>query len=165
MELKKVKSLLLQTECGALLLDGMGCSEPVLTREDGRLIDNFFVYLTDRNSNTASGPLARIGLNADSGTLAYLVHATQKPFSLPPDRCIRVERPTYSVEEFEEYSKLYAQLREFAFKDRCTVDERGSLRKYLSALRHIVGPSMFGFYEELAPSFFQWVRQEEPSVM
>ena len=42
MELKQVKALLHQTECGEMFMDGMGCSEPILTQGNAGLIDNFF---------------------------------------------------------------------------------------------------------------------------
>lgn len=58
MELKQVKALLHQTECGEMFMDGMGCSEPILTQGNAGLIDNFFVYLVDKPAGTASGPLA-----------------------------------------------------------------------------------------------------------
>lgn len=73
MELKQVKALLHQTKCGEMFMDGMGCSEPVLTKDGTGLIDNFFVYLIDKRAGTASGPLARMGLHAESGALAYLL--------------------------------------------------------------------------------------------
>lgn len=50
MELMQVKSLLHKTEFGELVVDGMGCSEPVLSRKQGVLIDNFFIYLADKKS-------------------------------------------------------------------------------------------------------------------
>ena len=34
MELKQIKGLLHQTKCGEMFMDGMGCSEPILTQAD-----------------------------------------------------------------------------------------------------------------------------------
>ncbi len=90
MELKQVKALLHQTECGEMFMDGMGCSEPILTQGNAGLIDNFFVYLVDKPAGTASGPLARMGLQAESGALSYFISANEHPFSVPQlhDPCI-----------------------------------------------------------------------------
>ena len=90
MELKQVKALLHQTECGEMFMDGMGCSEPILTQGNAGLIDNFFVYLVDKPAGTASGPLARMGLQAESGALSYFISANEHPFSVPPSCTIHV---------------------------------------------------------------------------
>lgn len=94
----------------------MGCSEPVLTKDGTGLIDNFFVYLIDKRAGTASGPLARMGLHAESGALAYLTSADERPFSALPGDTVPVNSPVVSNKDYENYSALYAEVREFAFK-------------------------------------------------
>ena len=107
MELKQVKALLHQTKCGEMFMDGMGCSEPVLTKDGTGLIDNFFVYLIDKRAGTASGPLARMGLHAESGALAYLTSADERPFSVLPGDTVPVNSPAVSNKDYENYSALY----------------------------------------------------------
>ena len=82
MELKQVKALLHQTECGEMFMDGMGCSEPILTQGNAGLIDNFFVYLVDKPAGTASGPLARMGPKAVRCHTSYPPTSIRFPF--PP---------------------------------------------------------------------------------
>ena len=110
MELKQVKALLHQTKCGEMFMDGMGCSEPVLTKDGTGLIDNFFVYLIDKRAGTASGPLARMGLHAESGALAYLTSADERPFSVLPGDTVPVNSPAVSNKDYENYSALYTEV-------------------------------------------------------
>lgn len=105
MELKQVKALLHQTACGEMFMDGMGCSEPILTQGNAGLIDNFFVYLVDKPAGTASGPLARMGLQAESGALSYFISANEHPFSVPPSCTIHVSPAMASSEDYENYSE------------------------------------------------------------
>lgn len=160
MELKQVKSLLHQTKCGEMFMDGMGCSEPILTQDSTGLIDNFFVYLIDKRAGTASGPLARMGLHAESGALAYLISADEQPFSVLPDSTISVKPQIVSDEDYQRYACLYEKVRLFAFKRNCTAAEKTTLSNYLTALRSIVSDSFISFYTELAPAFFVWSKQE-----
>lgn len=160
MELKQVKALLHQTKCGEMFMDGMGCSEPVLTKDGTGLIDNFFVYLIDKRAGTASGPLARMGLHAESGALAYLTSADERPFSILPGDTVPVNSPAVSNKDYENYSALYAEVREFAFRENCTTSEKTALSNYLAALKSVVSDSLYPFYEELAPAFFEWARHE-----
>lgn len=160
MELKQVKALLHQTKCGEMFMDGMGCSEPVLTKDGTGLIDNFFVYLIDKRAGTASGPLARMGLHAESGALAYLTSADERPFSVLPGDTVPVNSPAVSNKDYENYSALYTEVREFAFKENCTTAEKTALSNYLAALKSVVSDSLYPFYKELAPTFFEWARHE-----
>ena len=160
MELKQVKALVHQTKCGEMFMDGMGCSEPVLTKDGTGLIDNFFVYLIDKRAGTASGPLARMGLHAESGALAYLTSADERPFSVLPGDTVHVNSPAVSNKDYENYSALYKEVREFALKENCTTAEKTALLNYLTALKSVVSDSLYPFYKELAPTFFEWARHE-----
>lgn len=160
MELKQVKSLLHQTKCGEMFMDGMGCSEPVLTQSEKGLIDNFFIYLTNKRENNVTGPIARIGLYADNGTLAYLISCEEKPFSVLPKESLPYVSPSFSVHEYEEYSSLYGEIRKIAFKEHCTDEECEMILRYIDLFKKVVSKSLYRFYQELAPSFFGWVRKQ-----
>lgn len=160
MELKQVKSILHQTKCGEMFMDGMGCSEPILTHSNKGLVDNFFVYLVNKRENTVTGPLARIGLYADSETLAYLISCEEKPFSVSPKESIPYISPLASAHEHEEYSSLYGEIRKIAFKEFCSESERATILRYVDLLQKIVSKSLYRFYKESAPEFFEWVRKQ-----
>lgn len=159
MELIQVKRMLHQTECGELLMDGMGCSEPVLIRAEDGLVDLFFVYYANKKAGTFSGPVARIGLDAERGVLVSMESCYEKPFSVAPDGVIAGKPQLVTDEQYEEYCRLYPAVRELAYREVCTDQEKAVLAGYDKALRAIVNPALFPFYQELAPAFFTWLSE------
>lgn len=156
MDLKQVKSVLHQSECGEMLLDGMGCSEPILTKTENGLADNFFVYLANKKESIYSGPIAKISLLADSGSIIKIVSCNDEPFSVPPTETIKTNPFLPSEQDYKEYSALYAKMRSIAFKIPCSSSEQQVLSAYMDSLEKVVNKSLFPFYKELAPAFFEW---------
>lgn len=160
MELIQVKHILHQTECGELFVDGMGCSEPILTRTEDGLIDLFFVYYANKKAGTFSGPVARIGLNAERGRLVSLESCYEKPFSVKPDELVVGKPQLVTDEQYEKYCRLYPEVRNLAFRESCTDSEKELLADYEKAFRAVVNPALFPFYLELAPAFFTWLSNQ-----
>ena len=160
MQLHQVKSALFQTEAGAVLPDNSACSEPILSLKDGLLIDNFFVYLVSMGSDTITGPIARLGLQADSCTLDYLTSCTQAPFSLGPRQTLSAPFPTVSRQDYDHYAQLYTRLRSFAYKEHCAPEEKQTLAAYLAALEQVVPSSLMPLYREMSPAFFAWANSQ-----
>ena len=158
MELMQVKNTLHGTVVGALLSDGMGCSEPVLLLKDGKLIDNFFVYMANRKACLVSGPVGIIGLQAETENVEYLRNCEKIPFSLGPKETMRVTYPDFQPEDYRRYCTLYGQMRNIAYKSNCTESEKQIIADYVAAFKKIVAPEMIRIYEEVTPSFFVWVR-------
>lgn len=71
-----------------------------------------------------------------------------------------IARLNRMIEQINSYSSLYAEIRKFVFKQNCTDSERSILSDYLTALKSIVSVSLYPFYMELAPAFFQWAEKE-----
>jgi hypothetical protein len=161
MELTQVKSILHQTEVGEMLMDGMGFSEPILSLKDGKLIDNFFVYLANKKTCTVSGPIAKIGLLADTSEIAYLISCEDQPFSLLPQDTMAITYPSLLAEDYAHYGCLYAKVREVAYKSDCSESEKQTIAEYMAALEKIIAPAMMKLYEEMTPSFFAWVRSQQ----
>ena len=160
MELTQVKSILHQTNVGELLTDGMGCSEPILSIKGEKVIDNFFVYLANKKVCNISGPIARIGLDAEDGVIDYLISCEDRPLSLGPKDVTSIEYPTIQKDDYENYGHSYAKLRSIAFKANCTAKEKKIISDYLIAFKQVVAPQMIKLYEEMTPSFFEWARSE-----
>ena len=160
MELKQVKSILHQSECGEMFLDGMGCSEPILTKSKNGLIDNFFVYLANKKEETYSATIAKISLLAENGSIIRVVSCSDEPFSVPPTETIKVDSFSPSEQDYKEYSALYAKIRSIAFKTPCSSSEQQTISAYLDSLEKVVNKSLFPFYKELAPTFFEWATNE-----
>ena len=118
------------------------------------------MYLANKKAHTISSPIARIGLHADSCTIEYLISCEEEPFSLSSKDTLRVNYPTFSAQDYENYALLYAKVRNMAFKMGCTKTEKQIVMDYMVARQKIIAPEMMKFYEEMAPSFFEWVEKE-----
>lgn len=162
MELSQVKSILHQTEVGEMLMDGMGCSEPILSLKDGKLIDNFFVYFANKKNCTVSGPIAKFGLLADTSEIAYLISCEDQPFSLLPQDTMAISYPSLLAEDYAHYGCLYAKVRKIAYKSNCIESEKQVITEYIATFEKIISPAMMKLYEEMTPSFFAWVRSQQP---
>ncbi len=160
MELAQVKSILHQTEIGELLMDGMGCSEPILSMKAGRLIDNFFVYFANKQKCTVSGPVAKIGIQADAAEIDYLISCEEHTFSLAPNATMIIDYPSICAEDYTHYGYLYTKVRDIAYKSVCTESEKQTIEEYMVVLKKIIAPAMMKFYQEMVPSFFMWVHSQ-----
>ena len=158
MLLNEIKDALLQTDCGEFLRDGMGCSEPLpLDTPDG-LLDNCFLYMYNRKTNTYSAPVARIGFFADKKEMVYFISCYEKPFSSRPEetfeaRISREER----YGKYPAFEKLYNQVRPLFYKDECSIEEKRLLLEFANAFEEYIDESQRVFYKEAVPPFFTWL--------
>ena len=153
--LMESKARIFRTEYKNLMYDGMCCSEPILTKGDKGLIDNFFVYSSNQEGTTFSSPRSVFGIYAEAGTAAYRMEE------------IPIERGLYSTdapvdapnETYERYVSLYPVIREIAFTE-CDTEGREHLRQYMHDLEMISGPVIWGFARKLFPTFFDWADRQ-----
>lgn len=160
MELLQVIGIFNRIAGDKLLRDGMGFSEPIVSMENGNLVDNFFVYYVNIEGNLVSGPVARIGIRADSAEIEYLVFCDDQPFSLGPYETMTISKHNITEQDFKVYEKCYKNVRKIAYKANCTVSEKKDIIDYLQVLKKNIVPEMLKLYEEMVPSFFVWVRKE-----
>ena len=153
----EIDTLKYTTDCEECIVDGWFCSLPIVTRDnEGKLIDNFFMYGSDFDFKTFSTPLVIFGIYSEEGKTAY------KNW-LPPSEVKELtltEQPA-SVEEankaFDRYKELYPLLREFAYLE-CNDEQKKLVQEYLVCLEIFSGPILWKFYQELFPAFFEWAQ-------
>ena len=160
MELIQVKNILHQTVGGDLFMDGMGCSEPILSINKNKIIDNFMAYFVNFQESITSGPVVLIGVQADNRTVEYINHCDDKMFSLAPRAMMKINFPSFTEHDYEEYRNCYKSIREIAYKRDCCSNEKKVIRNYFLALKKVVAPEMLKLYEEFVPEFFEWIRKE-----
>ena len=160
MELIQVKNILHQTVGGDLFMDGMGCSEPILSAKENKIIDNFMVYFVDPQKSIVSGPVALVGLQADNKTVEYFNPCDDKMFSLAPRAVMKINFPSFTEHDYETYRQYYKSIREIAYKSDCCSNEKKTIENYFLALKKVVAPEMLKLYEEFVPEFFEWIRKE-----
>lgn len=155
--LKEIKSAIFQTEYQELICDGLCCSEPILTIENGRLIDNYFIYACNKTGTTFSKPMFIFGIDSENKTGVYVntdIPIEDKEYALQSDM-----NKDDMLAAYDKYVELYPKVREFAFKE-CSPEQKQWLYTYLKCLKVISGEILWIFYKYMAPSFFEWAETQ-----
>lgn len=156
MELNQIKDILFQTECGSFLCDGMGCSEPLPVPTKDGVLDNFFLYMYNSDTNSFSAPVARIGMLTERKQIVYFYSCYDEPFSVKPQEVMsgqstKAER----ADHYAEFKKLYNQVRPLFYSDCSECKEL--LVDFLNAFKEYVDLVLWKFYIEMLPPFFEWL--------
>lgn len=144
-----------------LVPDGQGHSMPVLSMENGRLLDNFFVCSAALRSGRGTVPSARLTVDVPSQKLVRYSTALENPFlQLEEKKALSVKKRTVpELEEiFGQHRVCYQQLRTFAFRSCLTGEQKQILALYLETLFELAQCTR-SFYVQLSPSFFAWARE------
>jgi len=151
--LREIKSKIFLTEAKDYIYDGMCISEPIMTTQDNKIIDNYFIYSCDETRTNFTRPLLCFGILSEKNELDYVtqeIDIIEETFTLKLKKDIEIVNKSY-----EQYSKVYPQVRDFVFKD-CNEEQQQLLKEYLDNLFTISGEILWDFYKKLFPSFFEW---------
>ncbi len=154
MNVFQVKDAIKKTECAELVFSGGFCSEPIMSKDsNGELIDNYVVFSRNEDCSLISSPLCLFGIYTHRKQVVYI------------DRNISNQYQKHMYEEsFEEeetmreacqvYLKLFPDIRTMFQTENNINNEKVLL--YLDVLRIISGDTLFSYYEQLFPYFFDW---------
>lgn len=163
MTLFEVKNIIFQTECENLLLDGLCCSEPIMTRDAKGIIDNYFVYDLDRTNKSYSGPIVKFGIYSETTEVSYI----DKDMKLGSGKG---ENDYFSAKNWGVYDNVaygtyvnsFSYVREFIYENELSTENKKQLKIYLESLRSIIDDSLWEIYMEVNPTFFEWVKASLP---
>ena len=156
LSLKEAKAAIYQTECGELILDGLYCSEPIMTYGEKGIVDNYFVFSADRLMKQISSPIFRFGIYSDRGEVAYVLEEEEQSTRI--DNELRANEDPYQM--YQRYSDLYPIIRSSLIQGNCNVQEKKDLKEYCSILRSFSGSGLWNLYKKLYPTFFDWVADQ-----
>lgn len=157
MTVKEVKATIFETECREKIVEGMFCSEPILTIGEKGLIDNYFIYGRDAKRQHYTKPKICFGVYTDIKEVAYLDKDNEiedKDYSLSEE--VNIEK---CFKAYDRYVELYPRIRELAYQN-CENENRELLSEYIEQLREFSGDIMFSFYKDLYPAFFEWINKQ-----
>lgn len=156
MTLLEVKNVLEISECKQYLYSAMYCSEPIMTKDNiGKTIDNYFVFVRSKDFSQITVPSVSFGIYSAEKKVAYIDEKVERKF----------EKNSYeelfaNLEDMKKakhiYIDLYPVIREM-FEGTIPRDE-GKISDYIKNLEIISGKALFGFYQKLFPSFFEWAK-------
>lgn len=155
MNLFQVKNTIFKTECENLILDGLCCSEPIMTMRDKMIVDNYFVYGLDREKQEYTGPIVSFGILSENCEVAYVNKSLNS--CCGENDCIRAKNwNEYDKGSYNEYVSSYEKVRKFLFVPNCTEEEKIELKRYITSMEKIIDDALFPIYKELFPTFFEW---------
>lgn len=155
MNLFQVKNIIFKTECENLILDGLCCSEPIMTMLDGKIVDNYFVYGLDREKQEYTGPIVSFGILSDTCEVAYVNKSLNSCYG-ENDSISAQNWNEYDKMAYDEYVSAYEKVRNFLFTPSCTEIQKIELKKYITAMEKIIDDALLPVYKELFSDFFEW---------
>lgn len=158
--LKEIKAKIFTTDCKDFICEGLYCSEPIPTKDDRGIIDNYFVYACNQEGTEFSRPLVVFGIYSEKGTSAY----SRMGDEIDIEDKIYTAKAVVESEEllkiYARYEELYPIVREFSYRD-CDKNQKQLLSDYMSALYVISGDVLWNFYHCVAPAFFEWANEQK----
>lgn len=152
MTLNEVKRVIMKTECKMFLCDGLTCSEPMLSRGEKGLIDNFFIYSSNREKTEFSKPIIIFGIYADLCDVAYIKECSEDNTLT---KCSKLIEDEALFECFRKYSDLYPDVRKVAFT-KCKSDDKKKVLEYYKSFKNITNAVIWEYYKHIAPEFLEW---------
>lgn len=155
MNLFQVKNMVFKTECENLILDGLCCSEPIMTMQDEKIVDNYFVYGLDRDKQEYTGPIVSFGILSERCEVAYVNKSLTSCYG--ENDYIRAENwNEYDKKSYSEYVSSYEKVRAFLFNKNCSGTEKLELEKYITSMEKIIDDALLPIYKDLFSDFFKW---------
>lgn len=143
--------------------DGVSLSHPVVDFRDERIVDCFLLFSTSRDGSKHTVPTARIIIDSEKKELVEFWTAEEMPFSVYDGTdyfTIDInDRNAENAQELEwEYQTLYIRIREIAFKDDLSTNDKEAVIQYIKSLKTVELKNMQPYLFELGRTFFEWAK-------
>jgi len=143
--------------------DGISISHPVIAMCNDTIVDCFLLYSMSRDGRQYTTPTARIIIDPIQKQLIEYKTVHEKPFSIGDQS----KYYSYDLDEnqFNEiqtaemtFQEAYMDVREFAFSNHITEQNKDAIIRYLSAFKKVELPHLQPFLIEMGQDFFRWIR-------
>lgn len=155
-----VLEALFSGDIGDYVPDGLAHSFPIIGKENGRIVDCFFIFSYSVEDEQFNSPIARIIIDSDTKELIHYRTADAEPFGSEnlsdsyPLQFLRSSEERW--EAYTAYQDTYVLVRRFAFTDELSPAEKNTLSDYMKALDALMAVHQKPFYRALSPAFFDW---------
>ena len=156
MNVFQVKNVISKTDCVDYVYSGLFCSEPIMSKDSkGEIIDNYVVFSRTDDGSLISAPQCVFGIYTELEKSAYINDLVSKEFQEHTYQEKFADDDTMQKAR-ELYLELFPKVRDM-YRMKKNVDMQTVL-SYIESLKIISGDTLFGFYEKLFPSFFDWTK-------
>ena len=153
--IQAVKNVIWRTDCKELVLDGLTCSLPVMSREQNKIVDNFIVMSKEQLSDEIY-VYAVFGIYSENAETAYK-KLVQK--NMPVQRTYLANTDETRMIGYNGYADSYVKVRELMRKTKgsYTHDECAFIQSFVDNFRIAIGESAWQLYQILVKDFFVWL--------
>ena len=157
MNVNQVKDVIKKTECVEIICSSEYCSEPIMSRDDdGSLIDNYILFSRNEDCSLISSPQSIFGIYTERGQVAYIDNTISEKFHQHMyEEYFEDEKSMCEARQI--YFELFPEIR-VMFQIGCNINTE-KIFNYIENLRIISGNTLFSFYKQLFPDFFEWAAQ------
>ncbi len=153
MKYKDIVRLLFLPENESLIPDGVAYSEAICEEKDGKLLDSFFLYTVTDMRSKAIGPIAKISVDASTGSVAdYCEYENPKEFSLENGYDDAIV-----IEALNKYESLYPEFREIYSKKQHDENIKKLLLQVIRSISIFANNDMLNIYNQLFSETFKFM--------
>lgn len=141
--------------------DGVSISHPVVDLRNGRVIDCFLLFAVSPDGSKYTVPTARILIDSEKKKLLEFHTMQEMPFSVYDGtdyfvNNINDENAVECQEAERNYQTLYLRMREIAFKETISANDKEAIVRYIKTLRTVELKNLQPYLFELGLNFFEW---------
>ncbi len=149
----------------AVRLDQESLSYPVAGQNNGKKADCYFVFSNHPNARKGR-PYAWLHIDSETGGLMQFAHCSVWDFAerlqVPLEQEIDYSAPMEGthreiIEAKVKFSRLYGEIREFAFSDALDERQKEKVMQYQELQAQVIGEELLAYYKCLSPQFYSWI--------
>jgi hypothetical protein len=155
-----IEALMAHDVGGGRMSEGLAHSFPIMGKEDGVVVDCYFLYSLSSDRTRFNAPIARLAIDPAARRLVYCFESDVWPFGT--DGAPRSYALDFSHSKDERrvalpvYRGTYARVREFVYGEGLDGNRPELLDTYMKSLWTLVADNQKQFYTALSPTFFEW---------
>ena len=143
--------------------DGVSLSHPVVDFRDGTIVDCFLLFSISRDGLKYTVPTARILIDSEKKEVVEYKTAEEMPFSVYEGTdYFTIDIKDSDAEKTQniecEYQSSYMKIRELAFKEELSTNDRETVVQYIKLLKAVELKNIQPFLFELGQPFFKWAK-------
>lgn len=159
MNINQVKNVIAKTNCVDYIYSASFCSEPIMSKDsNGKLIDNYVIFYRNEDCTQISSPQCIFGIYSEKEEVTYIDDTISQKYSeqLYQEKFCDEK---LMIDARKQYIDLFPIVRRM-YQFNCDID-CNVVSKYVESLKCISGDTLFAFYNQLFPSFFEWIKELE----
>ena len=148
--IREIKNVIGMTDCKNRIREGMWVSDPIITVEGGKIVDNYFVYSRNADGSMVAGQYLTFGIYTAEKKSAYIKNNENASGIKPLNNSI-----PGSAEIYKQYEKDFFEVRKWVMTE-IDAEKKAILNRYIAGIEKLGGTGILEISRKAFPSFFEW---------